>query len=285
MTKTRASFLGIVGNSILFVLKIIVGIIFNSISLISDAINSLTDIIASIVVHISIKVSRKSADFDHPFGHHRAEPIAGLVVAIFTGIVGFEILKESILRIISGKAMLLGTLPMVVLLITIITKTALYIYVRKVSKDSPALQAQAIDHKNDVIISFSALIGVIGVNIGYFFLDAAMAILIGLWIIRQGYKIANDNIKYLMGESAPKEITNKIIKKAESIIGVKRINEIRAHYVGTLLQIEIHISVDRNLTTYRSHAIGKKVQFIIQSMHNVDYCFVHIDPIIKTRPH
>jgi len=285
MTKTRASFLGIIGNSVLFILKIIVGIIFNSISLISDAINSLTDIISSIVVHISIKVSQKSADFDHPFGHHRAEPIAGLVVAIFTGIVGFEILKESIIRILSGKVMLLGTLPIVILLITITTKISLYIYVKKVSRNSPALQAQAIDHKNDVIISFSALIGVIGVNIGYFFLDAVMAILIGFWIIRQGYNIANDNIKYLMGEVAPKEITNKVIKKAESIQGVKRINEIRAHYVGTLLQIEIHISVDRDLTTYRSHAIGKKVQLLIQKMHNVNYCFVHIDPIIKSRPH
>jgi cation diffusion facilitator family transporter len=285
MTKTRASFLGIIGNSVLFILKIIVGIIFNSISLISDAINSLTDIISSIVVHISIKVSQKSADFDHPFGHHRAEPIAGLVVAIFTGIVGFEILKESIIRILSGKVMLLGTLPIVILLITIITKISLFIYVKKVSRNSPALQAQAIDHKNDVIISFSALIGVIGVNIGYFFLDAVMAILIGFWIIRQGYNIANDNIKYLMGEVAPKEITNKVIKKAESIQGVKRINEIRAHYVGTLLQIEIHISVDRDLTTYRSHAIGKKVQLLIQKMHNVNYCFVHIDPIIKSRPH
>ncbi|MBU0614505.1 MAG: cation diffusion facilitator family transporter [Nanoarchaeota archaeon] len=285
--STFASAVGIVGNALLFVIKIIVGVLFNSIALISDAFNSFTDILASTVVYISIRVARKSADETHPFGHHRAEPIASLVVAIFAGIVGFEIIRASAFRLIAGGEFIKGILPMLILIITIVIKLLLYIYTMSVWRKakSTALYAQAIDHRNDILVSGSALLGVVGAYLGYPYLDSVAGLVIGIWIIGAGFRIAKDNMKYLMGATAPKEITDKITKKAMTVKEVKRINEIRAHYVGTLLQIEIHISVDRNLTIYRAHTIGKKCQKMIEAMPEVDYCFVHIDPIIKARPH
>src|SRR3990172_10675826 len=96
----RATVIGLVCNTFLFFIKIIAGIMSGSLALISDAINSLTDIAASIAIFICVKVSGKEADEGHPFGHHRAEPIAGLIVAILAGVIGFEIIRISIERLI-----------------------------------------------------------------------------------------------------------------------------------------------------------------------------------------
>ena len=94
----RATLIGLAGNIFLFAIKLIAGVISGSLALISDAINSLTDIFASIAIFICVRVSDKEADEGHPFGHHRAEPIAGLIVAILAGVLGFEVIRVSVER-------------------------------------------------------------------------------------------------------------------------------------------------------------------------------------------
>src|SRR3989339_259988 len=111
----KATLLGILGNLILFILKFIAGFLYNSIAVISDAFNSLTDIVASVIVYISVKVSSKKADKGHPFGHHRAEPIAGLIVAIFTGILGFEVIKIAFTRLLTGEKPVISLVPVFVI--------------------------------------------------------------------------------------------------------------------------------------------------------------------------
>ena len=278
--RKRTTLIGIFSNSLLFILKIIIGIISGSIALISDAFNSLTDIIASIIVHISVKISSKSADKDHPFGHHRAEPIAGLIVAIFTGIVGFEIISKSFSSLLEGGIIIKGIAPMVVLGFTMVLKSWLYIYFRKVGRKtkSVAIIASSIDHRNDVLVSFAALIGVSGSYIGYKFFDPLAAIIIGIWVIKSGFSIAKDNLKFLMGECAPKELTDKIINKSLSIKNVKGVHGVKAHYVGTMLHVQVHISLSKNTALEKAHAIGKKVEKIVEKIPEVGKAFVHIDP-------
>ena len=277
----RATILGIIGNTVLFILKIFIGIAYNSIAVISDAINSFTDIIASVIVFISVKVSAKRADKEHPFGHHRAEPIAGLVVAIFIGIVGFEVINAAFNRVINGGAIIKGVAPMIVIGFTLVLKFFMYLYVVKVGKKikSTALLASATDHRNDVLISFAALIGVGGAYFGYVMLDPLVAFVIGVWIIYAGYKIGVDNVKYLIGEAPSDELMGKIKKIALEVKGVKGVNDVRAHYVGVLLHAEVHIEVDRKLTIYRAHTIGKNAQRKIEKLPEVNKAFVHIDPV------
>ena len=277
----RATLLGIFGNSFLFVIKIIVGFIFNSLALISDAINSFTDIVASIVVYISVKVGSKRADKMHPFGHHRAEPIAGLIVAIIMGILGFEVINAAFSRFFSGEGIIKGFLPIVVLVLTMVLKFGMYLYVVRVGKKlkSTAIMASATDHINDVLISFSALIGVAGANLGYKFLDSFVAIIIGLWIIKAGYGIGAKNVRFLIGEAPSKDLMERIKKKAFSVKGVKGVHDVRAHYVGVLVQVEVHIRVDKNLSVSKAHSIGKKVEKKIGVLEDIDKVFVHIDPV------
>ena len=277
----RATLLGIFGNIFLFVIKSIVGFMFNSLALISDALNSFTDIVASVVVYISVKVGSKRADKEHPFGHDRAEPIAGLIVAIFMGIVGFEVINAAFSRFLSGEEMMKGFLPVVVLVITMAVKSGMYFYTIGIGRKlkSPAILASAADHRNDILISISALIGVGGANLGYGFLDPAVAIIIGLWIIKVGFDIGTKNVKFLVGEAPDKELMKKIKKEAFSVKSVKGVHDVRAHYVGVMVQVEAHVAVDNKISIKKAHAIGDKVKEKLLGLEEVEQVFVHIDPV------
>ena len=277
----KATLLGIFGNMLLFILKVIVGFLYNSIAVISDAFNSLTDIVASVIVYISVKVASKRADKGHPFGHHRAEPIAGLIVAIFTGIVGFEVIKIAFTRLLAGEKIVISLVPVFVMGFTLLLKLFMYVYTKNVGKKikSTAILASSVDHRNDVLISIAVLAGVSGAYFGYEFLDPLVALVIGLWIIKAGYGIGKDNINFLMGVAPGEELMNEIRKTALSVKGVRGVHDVRAHYVGVLLQIEVHISVNKKLVISKAHSIGKNVSEALEKLEDVDRAFVHIDPV------
>ncbi|MFQ6087879.1 MAG: cation diffusion facilitator family transporter [Candidatus Methanofastidiosia archaeon] len=276
----KTTLFGLFGNSFLFITKLFAGLSSGSLALISDAINSLTDILSSLGIIYAVRISGREADQSHPFGHKRAEPIAGLIVAILAGILSFEILKSAIIGLIHPRTRTFGLLPILILIICIFTKIIMSLYFKRVGEriKSPAILASYVDSRNDVLVSFTALIGVLGGNIGFIDLDYFAAILISLFILYSGYKIGIENIDYLMGKSPDENLINEIKKRALSIPEVLNLNDVRAHYVGNFIHVEIHIEVDKNLTILESHKIGKDVQWGIEKMENVDRAFVHIDP-------
>jgi len=139
--------------------------------------------------------------------------------------------------------------------------------------------ASSIDSRNDVYISATALAGVICGLYGYPQMDDIAAILISFWIIYSGYKIGVQNIDYLMGKQPDSSIMEEIKKKACAVFGVIGIHDVRAHYVGNYIHVEIHISIDQNLTMTQAHDIGKNVQREVDAIEGIHKTFVHIDPI------
>ncbi len=276
-----ATIMNIIGNGLLFILKLIVGLAYNSIAIISDSLNSLMDIIASIIVFLSVKTSYKKADKKHPFGHYRAEPIASLVVAIFTGILGFEVIKTSIERLLDGETITKSVFPIAVMLLVLAIKSTMYVYAKKVGNitKSSAILASAIDNRNDILISSTVLLGVLGSYHGYNFLDPLFALFVGIWILYAGYKLAMQNLKFLIGEAPKKELLRKIKDIALRIDGVKGVHDIKAHYVGTVVQVEIHINVSKKLSIQEAHIIGKNVARQLEKIEKIDRAFIHIDPI------
>ncbi len=276
----KASLLNIAGNTALFAIKIVAGLLSGSIALLSDAMNSLNDIAAAIATFICMKVSSKSADEEHPFGHARAEPIAGIIIAILAGILGFEMARESIGRFIIPRETNIGLFALSVPIITIVVKLLMAKYFRRAGEEanSPALAATAVDSMMDVIVSFAALIGILGVKLGYPSLDPMAGIVISLWIIFTGYKIGTENIDYLMGRAPAKEMIETIKRTAEGTEGVRGSNTLRAHYVGSLIHVEIHIEVDGELSTLRSHDICEAVRDALLEVPQINEAFIHIDP-------
>ena len=280
-TSRNATIILIACNTFLFGIKIIAGLKSNSLAVISDASNSFTDIISSIIIFIAIRSSSRQADEGHPFGHHRAEPIAGLIVAIFACVLGFEILHASVFKILDAHDHNISTQTFAVLFISIAVKIAMSVYFKKVAvaTNSPALQASATDSRNDVYVSTAALVGVAGGLCGYPQMDDIAATLISLWIIRSGYKIGAQNIDYLMGKRPGPVIMEEIRKKAVSVPGVIGIRNVLAHYVGNYIHVEISITLDMELTLVQAHNIGVNVREAVEGIDTIDKAFVHIDPI------
>lgn len=279
--KISASIFGLIANFFLFLIKILVGISIGSIALVSDAFNSLMDIVASTATIYSVHVSKRKADKDHQFGHQAAEPITGLLYAILAGVVGFNFIKESVTRLVNPTVQNIDWLPFTVIVITIVLKTIMFLHFRRVGREerSPVILASSIDSINDVIASSFALAAVGISYLGYPIFDGIGGILISFIIIKGGYEIARDNIKYLMGHAADETLIADIVQRALKIEHVEGINDIRSHYVGNLVHVEIHIEVNKNLDTKTSHDIGKAVQREIESIKEVNKVFVHIDPV------
>ncbi len=278
----RATLVNIIFNAALFVLKLWVALISGSIALLSDAFNSLTDVASSVAVYFCVKVSNTEADEGHPFGHKRAEPIAGLIVAVLAGILGFEVLRASVGRIYAGAdGVTIGVFALSVPIITVVVKGLMAWYFRVVGTEvrSPAILASSVDSLLDVIVAIAALIGIIGVKFGYGWLDPAAGIVISLWIFYTGYNVGMENIDYLMGKAPPAPLLSEIKTVADNVEGVLDTNTIRAHYVGHYVHVEIHIEVSKTLSTFDSHEIGEEVAAGIEGILIIDKAFVHIDPV------
>lgn len=277
----RATDIALVINIFLFIIKSIVGILSNSIAVISEALNSLTDILSSLGIKYAVQLSREKPDPKHQFGHTPAQPIAAFILAVFAFVVGINIIEESVKRLVAPQ--IINTIPAVyvVLIITIIIKIALNRYQIKIGKmfNSPAIKAASVDSINDVLASSIALVGVIGAAYNLKFIDSVAGIMVAMFIFKTGYEVAKENLDYLMGRSASKEFDEKLKAIAKDIKGVKGINDLRSHYVGNKFHIEIHIEVDKELNTRTSHDIGNQVKFTLEKLEEVQKVFVHVDPV------
>lgn len=268
-------------NIFLFIIKAVVGLISNSIAVISEALNSLTDILSSIGIKIAVDMSGNKPDKKHQFGHNAAQPIAAFILSVFAFVVGINIIMESIRRLLEPKD--INVLPEVyiVLIITIIVKVLLSRYQVKIGRifNSPAIRAASVDSINDVLASSIALVGIIGVSFDLSSFDSIAGILVAFFIFKSGYEVARENLDYLMGRSASSEFYEEIKNVTMNIHGVKGINDIRSHYVGNKFHIEIHIEVDKDSPTSITHDIGNEVRFTLEKMKEIQKVFVHIDPV------
>lgn len=276
--KERLTAIGVVTSVVFCVLKFITGLVSGSIAIISDALNALLDVVTYTAVYISVRIQERQPDADHHFGHRRAEPLAGLLVAIFATILGSTLIKDAMVSLfVEPHTPEFSLSPVIILLLSIAVKIVLarrYALENR-STGSPAMHASYIDSRNDVLASAIALIGF---AIGRPFDDVA-ALLIGVWIIYSGGRIGMENLGYLMGVAPSDEKLLEIRKTAAATPAVLGLNELRAHYVGDKIHVEIHIELDDTLSLREAHDIGVNVQRRLEALPGVQSAFVHIDPV------
>lgn len=277
----RAVDIALIVNIFLFIIKGTVGIISNSIAVISEALNSLTDIISSFAIKHAVYISNQKPDPNHQFGHNAAQPIAAFIVSVFAFVVGINIVEESIKRIFEPQTIKAIPAVYIVLISTIVIKIILNRYQSHIGKlyKSPAIKAAAVDSLNDILASSIALLGVLGTSLGYTIVDGIAGILVAAFIFKTGYEVGKQNIDYLMGHSADQNFDRKIREITLTVKGVKGVNDLRSHYVGNKFHIEIHIEVDKDYSTQLSHDIGNEVRFTLEKLEDVQKVFVHVDPV------
>ncbi len=281
MHAKRVTVLSIVINGTLFILKLFAGIAANSLAVLADATNSLLDMLYSFGVHWSVRESHKKADKGHPFGHARAEPMVAFVIAILMGIAAFEFLRSAAFNLIGGSGPHhLDWLIVASLLIAIVAKILLSheAHVAALKARSPALFATSDDSRNDVLITCTALAGLVFASTGFPWLDDVAALIISIFLFNEAYKLGRKNVDYLLGAAPPKSLDHKIRHAASAVRGVRGIHKIRSHYVGSYVHVEIHILVNSRVASGVAHTIAMSVQHDIERLPEVNKAFVHIDP-------
>jgi cation diffusion facilitator family transporter len=247
----------------------------------SEAVNSLADVVYSVVIVAGLYLTTQPPDFEHPHGHERIEPFVSLVIALGVFAAGFAVLWQAASSVLSGDyGGLAGSLGLAVLGATAVVKFGLYRYcLRKgESYHSPALEATALDNRNDILTAGAAFVGVVGASMGVPMLDPIAAGVVSLGILYTGYEIVRDNVNYLVGAAPPESLRIEILRRAFDHPDVRGAHDVVAHYVGPEIDVSLHIEVEGDMTLLEAHDIETEVIESIRSLPQVDDVFVHVDP-------
>ena len=247
----------------------------------SEAVNSLSDSVYSLVVLAGLYLTTQPPDFEHPHGHERIEPFVSLFVAAGVFVAGGGVLYSAGRSLLAGPAGGGGSLLAAGVLVgSAAIKLLLYRYCLRVGdrQDSPALVATAKDNRNDVLTAGAALVGVVGAAAGYPTLDPLAAVVVAVGILYTGYEIVRDNVGYLVGAAPSEDLREEILRRALAHPEVRGAHDVIAHYVGPEVDVSLHIEVEGEMSLNRAHAIETEVVESIRGIPAVDDVFVHVDP-------
>ncbi|MFW6035007.1 MAG: cation diffusion facilitator family transporter [Halothermotrichaceae bacterium] len=276
----KAIMIAIGGNLLLALFKGVLAWFIGSSAIFSDAANSLSDTLYSILMGMGLYLSQRPADESHPQGHSRFEPLVSLFVAAAMTTAGATAVWQSIRRFTGqAKSITIGW-PTVVLLLAVLIKIVMYLRVKKIGDKahSPAINASAYDNLVDILASLAALIGVWGSRFIHPYFDPAAGLFVGLWIFKATFEIISENLGYLTGRGASEELITEIANKAGKVEKVDGVHRVIAEYVGPQLRIDMHINLDGQLTLDEVHDIGERVKEVVEEIKDVDLVFVHIEP-------
>lgn len=258
----QTSFIGILGNVLLVVAKAIIGFIANSISIITDAINNLTDALTSLITIIGTKLSTRKPDRKHPYGHGRIEYVTNLIMGIIITAVGGIAIYESIITIVENRVASYDYISLIIISIAVAGKVALGLYFQLVGKktNSDLLKASGKDALFDALLSTATIIGIITTLVWNFNIEGWIGILIGCFIIKTGIEVFIHGISLIVGERADNEYVAKIKKIVCSFDGVYGAYDLIVNNYGTNKIIaSVHIEVDDSLSARDIHHLTRKI--------------------------
>lgn len=282
----KVTLITLIANIVLTVLKIVFGLIFGNLAVISDAIHSMTDVATSLLVIIGVFISSPKRDKKFNYGREKTESLIVLffsVVLIGTGCFLFWKGIEGIINPVSSTVSfyLLG-----VTIVSIISKEGMFWYTRHYGKkvNSQMLIADAWHHRSDSLSSIAVLIGlVVGIFTKNNLAESIAILFVALLIIKVAFDILRPAINQLLEKSANEKTSNKIIEITNSIDGVKSIDTLRTRIFGNKIYVDIEISVDKNLTVEQSHDIAQTVHDVLEATEelSIKHCMVHVNPFLN----
>ncbi len=275
----RPIWVNIIGNVLLSLLKLAVGFMYSSIALISDGVHSLSDVVTSVIGYAGIRISSKPPDRSHPFGHSRFEPLVAFLIGEALIIVAYEIGRDAVYRIVAGGAIEVNSLMLGVTLLSLLFKEAMFRYSIHVGRklDSQILIADAYHHRSDALSSLAVLIGLGAQRLGFEYGDALAGLVVALFLVKVSLEIVLENVGYLTGKAPPFEVCEEIKNRALGVPNVLGVHDLRAHYVGSRLHVELHIEVPPELSLKEAHDASEEVKRRIEEMPEVERAFVHVD--------
>ncbi|MEG0899333.1 MAG: cation diffusion facilitator family transporter [Oscillospiraceae bacterium] len=280
------SIVGILVNLLLFSSKFLIGTIFNSISIVGDAINNLSDAGSCIVTIISFKLSSRPDDHEHPFGHARIEYIASLAVALTVIILGFELIKNSITKILNPTEISFNFIMVIVLSLSVLAKLWLYYFNKNLGNkiSSTMMLAAAADSLSDVLATSAVIVSTVLSPVLKFSLDGWMGAIVSILIFKAGFEIIKDALDKLLGGSPSAKVVSLIHNFVCSYDGIYGIHDLVVHDYGpTKTFASLHAEVDARVDALVSHDIIDNIEQDILHKHKI-HLVIHMDPIVTDDP-
>ena len=283
---TLSGAVGIFCNLLLFSLKLLAGTLAGSVSITADALNNLSDASGSIVTLIGFRLAEKPADEDHPYGHARYEYLTGLAAAAMIVVIGFELAKSSVEKILSPTPVLFSSLTAVILCCSIAVKLWMFRFNTQLGNhiQSSALLTTAADSRNDCIATFSVLLaGILDAVLGLQ-LDGWFGLGVALFILYSGAVLGRETISPLLGENASPELRNRIAAYVESYPRVLGYHDLQVHDYGPGQRFAtLHVEMDYREEPMYCHELIDHMEW--ECLRNLGiHLVIHYDPVVTDNP-
>ena len=276
-----AGIVGIVTNTLLFIIKLSVGLLSNSVSILADAFNNLSDAASSIITIIGFKMANKPADAEHPFGHGRIEYITAMIVSFMVMLVGLQFVKTSFQKIINPTLVTFELWPFILLLISIGFKLWLSKFNKTIGNkiNSSTLKATATDAMGDVFTSTTVVISFLLSKFTTFPIDGYIGIVVALAIVYSGFSLIKETLSPLLGEPADPVLVSDITDMVMSYDNITGIHDLIVHNYGPgRIMASIHAEIPSNIDIMEIHNIIDTAEREISKKLNI-YLVIHMDPI------
>ncbi len=276
-----SSIVGILCNAMLFGTKLAIGLLINSISVMADAFNNLSDAGSSIISFIGVKLAEKPADKEHPFGHGRLEYISALVVAFLVLQVGFSLLKSSFEKVLHPEEMGFSWTMLVILTLSVLVKLWLSIFNHKLAAaiNSNLMRATSTDSRNDVIVTTATIASILISRLTGFNIDGWMGLIVSVFVMLSGFNIARDTLLPLLGEAVDRDVHRKLTEMVESYDGIIGSHDLIAHNYGpshTMATIHAEVPNDSNMEDI--HEVIDRIERDVLRDTGI-FLVIHMDPV------
>lgn len=286
-SSTIAIWISLVSNLVLTVMKLLIGFLFKSQVLVADGVHNAGDVFATAAALISMMISKRPPDKDHPYGHGKAEVIGAGIVAIILVLAGIYMGYHSVMALMDAPHQA-TFIVLIVAGISLVWKLWLYVYTMRIGKESNSsgLIATAYDHLADVYASLAAVIGIALSMLGEYYNihilkygDPISGIIVAFFVLKLAIHMGRNSIDVLMEKSIDEDKLEEILQVVHSIPEVKRLDRIRAREHGHYIIVDVRIGISAELSIQEGHDICKKVkQAVINQNPLVEEVLVHINP-------
>jgi cation diffusion facilitator family transporter len=272
---------GMLGNAVLTAGKIAIGLLAQSASLVADGFHSLSDLAGDVGILLTLRASRRPPDADHPYGHHSLETLGALGASLLLAATGVLVGRDAALRLLEDSHLRPRLPALIAVLIAILLKEAMarYTYLSARLHNSPALRANAANHRADVLSSVAAAAGILGALVGLPVLDSVAALLIAALILKMGWDLIRENALTLMDTMPEPELLDGIRRVVGGVAGARGVSELRVRQRGSFYLVDVGIAVDPEHTVAAGHAIAHDVEeALLTEIPSLARVFVHVEP-------
>ncbi len=282
----RISMVGIAGNVALSAFKLFAGIAGRSGAMVSDAVHSLSDVFATLIAWLGVRMSKKAADPRHPYGHERFECVASLLLGAILLVTGLGIGRSGLEKILAGSYETLAVPGMIALaaaVISIVSKEAMYWYTRHYAKilNSPAFMADAWHHRSDAFSSVGSLAGITGAMLGFPIMDSIASVVICLFILKVSYDILKDALVKMLDTSRGEAYETALAAFIAAQEDVVQVDVLHSRMFGNRTYIDMELQVDGDLPLREAHAIAERIHDNVEAhFSDVKHITIHLNPAV-----